>query len=237
MSNYNINNSSSISVAKNAVFAIVTTVAINAILLLVIHYLRQTDVKEIKQYDLKEINLTKIKKIPLNPVMQTEPPKPKKRIKPKPKLLKRKLTKPPSPMSPISMKPLSLNLNMNLLPMNSLSVINVSIEPIDENQITDSPETDSNLFDLSHVDQQPVPVSRRDPQYPIAAKQLDIKGWVDVEFIVDENGNVVDVEVVNSSSHLFHKSVTTAVYNWKFKPAVKDQQMVPTRCRQRLTFN
>ncbi len=234
--NYDIFSSNSSAVARNAVFAVITTLAINVILLLVIYYLRQTDVKMVKQYDLKEINLTNIKKEPLNPVIPKEPLKPKKIIKPKPKLLKQKLITTPPPMSPISMKPLSRNLNMNLLPVNSLSAITVSVEPGDENQITDSSEAETNLFDVSRVDQRPVPVSRSEPVYPLSAKKSGMEGWVEVAFIVDENGSVINADIINSSSRRFHQSALRTIYKWRFKPGIKDQQAVLTRCRQKFTF-
>ncbi len=233
--NYNFNNASSSAVAKNAVFAIITTLAINVILLLIIHYLRQTDVKEVKRYDLKEINITKIKKQPLNIIAPKEPPKPKK-IKPKPKLLKRKLAKPPPPRSPVSMKPLSLNLNMKLLSMQSLSAIRISTELPDDIVPENADNSDTNLYDSSTVDQRPSAISRRAPIYPLSAKKLGLEGWVEVAFIVDENGNVINVEIINASSRRFHQAATTAVYSWKFKPGIKDQQKVSTVCRQKLQF-
>ena len=69
-----------------------------------------------------------------------------------------------------------------------------------------------------------------------SAKRMGIEGWVNVEFTVDDDGEILDVEIVDSSSQRFHQSAISAVYNWRFKPAIRDNEKVAVICRQRLKF-
>jgi len=93
------------------------------------------------------------------------------------------------------------------------------------------------LFDVANLDQPPVLRVPVNPNYPFEMRRAGISGQVTVEFIVDSNGNVVAVQVVNSSQREFELPAVQAVQKWKFKPGRKGGRAVNTRVQQVITFN
>lgn len=61
------------------------------------------------------------------------------------------------------------------------------------------------------------------PQYPVGALQRELEGWVDLTFIVTEQGTVVDAVVIDSSPEgTFEDAALTAVARWRFQPVIED---------------
>jgi TonB family protein len=58
------------------------------------------------------------------------------------------------------------------------------------------------------------------PVYPVAAKQLNIQGSMDVAVVVSESGEVEDAKVVKGNA-MFSQACLTAVKQWKFTPLEK----------------
>ncbi len=59
------------------------------------------------------------------------------------------------------------------------------------------------------------------PEYPTAARQLNISGSLEVSITVDEAGSVVDAKVLKGNA-MFSSSSMAAVKQWKFTPMVQD---------------
>jgi TonB family protein len=59
------------------------------------------------------------------------------------------------------------------------------------------------------------------PQFPPAARQLNISGTQEVEITVDESGSVVDAKVLKGNA-MFSQASLAAVKQWKFTPLVHD---------------
>ena len=57
-----------------------------------------------------------------------------------------------------------------------------------------------NLFDISQLDQIPVPTAQIQPQYPYEMRRAGITGEVNVGFIVNVRGEVQDAYVMNSTA-------------------------------------
>ena len=57
-----------------------------------------------------------------------------------------------------------------------------------------------------------------------------------VSFVVDSQGQVSEVAVVNSSSSRFHAAVLAVVPHWRFSPGLRHGQAVAVRCLTRLNF-
>lgn len=93
------------------------------------------------------------------------------------------------------------------------------------------------LFDVANLDQQPVPRVQQAPNYPFEMRRAGISGQVTLEFIVSSSGDVIAVQVVNSSQREFELPAMQAVQKWKFKPGRKGGRAVNTRVQQILTFN
>lgn len=58
------------------------------------------------------------------------------------------------------------------------------------------------------------------PDYPMAAKQLNIQGSLEVAVTVNEAGDVEDAKVVKGNA-MFSQSCLAAVKQWKFTPYEK----------------
>lgn len=85
------------------------------------------------------------------------------------------------------------------------------------------------IFELSELDKHPMPIQRVSPIFPYEAKQANLRGWVNVLFIVDENGTVRDARIEASSHREFENSALDAIRLWKFTAGMKDGRAVRSR--------
>jgi len=82
-----------------------------------------------------------------------------------------------------------------------------------------------------------VPAFRVPPQYPLRAANRGIEGWVRVEFMINQQGRVVDPVVVDSyPSSIFNRAAIRAISRWKFKPKVVAGMVVEQRAVQVMEF-
>lgn len=94
------------------------------------------------------------------------------------------------------------------------------------------------IFDLNNVDLPPEVILQIPPTYPISARRLGKEGKVSLLFVVNDEGFVESIEVIDSfPDDTFISSATQAVKKWKFKPAMKDNLPVSVRVEQTLLFN
>jgi protein TonB len=63
-----------------------------------------------------------------------------------------------------------------------------------------------------------------------------MEGMVELDFLIDENGSVQDIQVVESSGAVFDSAVVETVRNWKYQPATKNGVRVKMRWVQRFRF-
>lgn len=75
---------------------------------------------------------------------------------------------------------------------------------------------------------------RTSPVYPPAARSMRTSGIVRVEVIIDENGQVAEVQKT-SGPQLLQRAATDAVKKWKFKPFVRDGE--PVKATGFVSFN
>lgn len=95
----------------------------------------------------------------------------------------------------------------------------------------------SNLFDINNLDQRPVARVQPQPAYPYEMSRAGINGDVVIEFIINENGDVIDTRVVRSSHREFEVPAIQAVQKWKFKAGRKGGKAVKVRVSQLIEFN
>jgi protein TonB len=89
------------------------------------------------------------------------------------------------------------------------------------------PDTTMNL---SGSDRPPIPQVRMEPQYPDAAKDRGIEGWITFRFTVAADGSVKDLEIVDAEPKRIWDSATVrAVAGWKYQPAIHDGKPVEQR--------
>ncbi len=75
------------------------------------------------------------------------------------------------------------------------------------------------------------------PKYPRAAQRRGQSGWVDIVFTVAVDGNVKDIEVMDSSPEgVFDNAAIRAVEKWAFEPVSDDGVLVEKRAGSRLVF-
>ena len=94
------------------------------------------------------------------------------------------------------------------------------------------------------VDNSPLPVGsligyatrRVNPVYPRQARSMRMSGTVKVEILVDEEGNVTEVENTEGPS-LLKRAASDAIMKWQFKPFVRNGQPVKATGYVNFNFN
>jgi TonB family protein len=79
-------------------------------------------------------------------------------------------------------------------------------------------------------------LSQRAPAYPRQARARSQGGWVEVEFTVTPEGEVVDVAVQEASSGVFVEPSLEAIRAWRFAPGLLHGRPVPVRAAVRFSF-
>jgi len=92
------------------------------------------------------------------------------------------------------------------------------------------------LVPLEDLDDKPVATNRIAPRYPSEMRSNGIAGTVLLRFIVDNRGDVTDVEVVSADHAEFGKAASEAMLRWKFKPGMKNGRRVNTRMEMPMSF-
>jgi TonB family protein len=93
------------------------------------------------------------------------------------------------------------------------------------------------VFDISKLDQTPLPRFQARPQYPFEMRRAGISGEVVVDFVVDANGEVQNAYAVRSSRKEFEAAAVQAVSKWKFKPGRKGGRDVATHLQVPIVFS
>ena len=75
------------------------------------------------------------------------------------------------------------------------------------------------------------------PEFPLAARERAMDGWVDLQFMVMMDGSVGDISVVAADpAGLFEAPATEAVRKWKYQPILRDGKPINQRARVRVRF-
>lgn len=86
------------------------------------------------------------------------------------------------------------------------------------------------------VSGQPAIETRVEAQYTEVARKAGVQGIVIVKCSIDERGNVVSTEVLKALPFGLDAAAVTAVRQWKFRPAEKEGQPVPSSYNATVTF-
>ena len=74
-------------------------------------------------------------------------------------------------------------------------------------------------------------IKRVPPKYPKNAARNGNEGWVQISFVVDENGAVLDPVIEDSSGiRGFEKESLRAIKQWQYSPAIRDGEKIE-QCR------
>ena len=83
----------------------------------------------------------------------------------------------------------------------------------------------------------PAPLIRKEPIYPASEARRGGEGWVVINFMVDQQGDVFDAEVIDSSGgEAFEKASLRAVLDWEYDPANSDGEPIESGATTMLTF-
>lgn len=168
-----------------------------------------------------------VKTTQLDIVKQTKP-KPKKKIKKaKPKRV-RKTARAPVPFKGLN---------------SSLSGIDLGIPGLGDGGMDDLNsgllgKTGSSVMTEDLVDVAPKPKTRGAFKYPASAKKKGIKGYVVLSILIDENGRVDQVQVLESNpSGVFDEAALQGINAWRFEPAKYEGKKVKVWAKQKIRFD
>ncbi|MCF8033936.1 MAG: energy transducer TonB [Desulfarculaceae bacterium] len=92
-------------------------------------------------------------------------------------------------------------------------------------------------YGLGEVDRAPLARGQAPPPYPYLARRRGISGAVTVRFLVDRQGVVRNLEVLNAKpAGIFEETVLKTVSRWRFAPGVKDGEAVETWVETTIRF-
>ncbi|HYM28607.1 MAG TPA: energy transducer TonB, partial [Steroidobacteraceae bacterium] len=75
------------------------------------------------------------------------------------------------------------------------------------------------------------------PEFPRTAREKNIDGWVDVQFVVRTDGTVGDASIVGAQPvGIFEQPALEAVRRWRYRPVVQGGQPVTQRTHVRVRF-
>lgn len=93
------------------------------------------------------------------------------------------------------------------------------------------------IFDESRVDAKPVALFRTKPVYPSAAMAKNITGKVRFKMLVDADGMVKTVEIIEAQPQgIFEEATVNAVQQWRFQPAKVKGNPVACWCQSSIKY-
>jgi periplasmic protein TonB len=82
-----------------------------------------------------------------------------------------------------------------------------------------------------------IPISTIRPRYPSAALRNSQEGWVDVQYTVNADGSVSNVQVTSAEPrHVFDNAAIDALRRAKFSPAMHDGTATASQQQKRIEF-
>ena len=73
------------------------------------------------------------------------------------------------------------------------------------------------------------------PEYPPLARQVHIQGQVQIDAVLDEQGNVIEMKVV-SGPPLLYQAALDALKKWKYEPTYLNDQPIAVQMIVTITF-
>jgi len=96
---------------------------------------------------------------------------------------------------------------------------------------------DGEAMDKSSVDTPPKVIKRSPIVYPELARKQGVSGYVSMNVLIDENGNVENVEVIDSKpEEIFDLKADSTIRRWKFEPATYNGKKVKVWAMQKIVF-
>jgi len=87
------------------------------------------------------------------------------------------------------------------------------------------------------VEVKPQPISMPAPEWPELAKKAGIEGSVQVSFLVNIDGSIIDVKILKSSGNpLLDEAAVKSVWQYKFTPAKQRDKLVRVWDNRKIEF-
>jgi len=147
-------------------------------------------------------------------------------------LKQRQLPKKPEPPKKTPAKPVSVQKNIGKQPVAKpqLSMPGVPIVAFNNRPFLGG-------FDSMSMDNDLLPLVRVEPNYPRKAARSGTEGWVEVEFIVLEDGSVSAAKVIKAEPRrVFYRDALRAIAKWRFNPKIVDGKPVRQAATQVIQF-
>jgi protein TonB len=101
----------------------------------------------------------------------------------------------------------------------------IKINVIKPDDIITAPRKIPEIYTPGQVDRNPRVLRPFTPVYPFDAQRRGIEGKVVIRFVVDENGQVQDPEVIEAEpAGVFEQAALAAIVKYKFDPAVVNEK-------------
>jgi len=156
------------------------------------------------------------------------PKKPKPTPKKKPPANKSKSIAPPPPLTSLGLGMSGVDFNMSAFDPNATAV------ETDDDLLGD---TSNAVLTSDAVDQKPRVIATVPLQYPARAKAKEIEGYVLLSILVNENGQVDQVRVLESDPQgTFDDVAVRNIKKWKFEPAKYNGKPVSIWINQPIKF-
>ena len=98
-------------------------------------------------------------------------------------------------------------------------------------------ESIGKVFNLEDLDRVPEPLIQYAPIYPATLRRDGVTGKVQVLFVVNPEGRVIEAHAVETSHPGFDDAAVGAVKRWKFRAGIKAGQKVNTRMSVPIVFS
>ncbi|MGD9247918.1 MAG: TonB family protein [Desulfobacteraceae bacterium] len=95
----------------------------------------------------------------------------------------------------------------------------------------------STVFSTGELDAPLTALVRIGPVYPMRARRRGIEGWVKVAFVVDEQGHVQDITILEAEPPgLFEQNARRCMAGWRFKPGTVEGMPVRTKAETTIRY-
>ncbi|MGZ8239899.1 MAG: energy transducer TonB [Methylobacter sp.] len=160
-------------------------------------------------------------------VVKQEKPKPKKKVeKTKPKA-RPKQTRAPAPVTGLNSSLSGIDLGLFGLGADDFAVGDGGLLG----------NTQASVMTEDSVDTMPQPKVKSSFVYPKGAKQRSIEGYVVLSLLIDIDGTVNKIQVLESSPQgVFDDSAVAGIRNWRFTPAQYQGRAVKVWAKQKIRF-
>jgi TonB family protein len=121
---------------------------------------------------------------------------------------------------------------LNGEPVEVVSEAEVRFEPLEP---LAQPVMEGNAYRIGGGVSAPVPISRKEPEFPKGADPQVTNALVLLSIVIAKDGSVTNVEPLRGDPAFFENAIE-CVKQWKFSPGMKDGEPVPVHARVEVNF-